>query len=126
MIASGNDDGHLKNWSLSWGERAIPCLSPCYDLVATVAWNKFGWSDQGGPSLALALGRVRRFDRLDAAAITEFASASHGWAGEELRHGLLAAKSAWKQVGQDAPPRMQTAIETHWARVPLLREVGPV
>lgn len=124
MVASGNDDAHLKNWSLLWGERTSPSLTPCYDLVATGSWEKFGWSDRNVPNLALALGKVRRFDRLDRAALSAFAATSHqNWAGEELEAGLLAARAAWKHMREEAPSNMQSAVETHWERVPLLREI---
>jgi serine/threonine-protein kinase HipA len=125
MVASGNNDAHLKNWSLLWGERTSPSLSPCYDLVATIAWPKFGWSDRSGPSLALSLGKVLSFEHLDEKALAAFVSASEQtWAGDELRSGIVAAKSAWVQIGEDAPPSMRVAVETHWQRVPLLRELG--
>jgi serine/threonine-protein kinase HipA len=124
MVASCNDDAHLKNWSLLWGERTSPTLTPCYDLVATGSWEKFGWSDRNVPNLALALGKVRRFDRLDRAALSVFASASNqSWASEELEAGVFAARSAWPHIREEAPPSMRSAIEKHWDRVPLLRNI---
>lgn len=38
MIASGNADAHLKNWSVVYPDTRTPRLSPAYDQVATVAF----------------------------------------------------------------------------------------
>src|SRR5690606_13027497 len=38
MIASGNGDAHLKNWSLVYRDQVHARLAPLYDQVATVAW----------------------------------------------------------------------------------------
>lgn len=48
VIASANDDAHLKNWSFQWGPLGQPKLSPCYDQVCTLAWPDigYGWSQR--------------------------------------------------------------------------------
>src|SRR5262245_47077071 len=51
VVASGNDDAHLKNWSFQWLGSA-PRLSPAYDLVCSIAWDDFGWSGRARPTLA--------------------------------------------------------------------------
>ena len=35
-ILIGNADAHLKNWSVIYGDRVTPQLSPAYDLVSTI------------------------------------------------------------------------------------------
>jgi serine/threonine-protein kinase HipA len=38
MVASGNSDAHLKNWSLIYPDGENARLSPLYDQVCTIAW----------------------------------------------------------------------------------------
>lgn len=42
MLATGNSDAHLKNWSLLYTSPSLPALSPLYDQVAVVAWEGDG------------------------------------------------------------------------------------
>ncbi len=124
MIASGNGDAHLKNWGLLWGDQVRPSLSPCYDLVSTIAWDRFGWKNKGGPRLALALGRTRRFADVDGEMLRVFAEKTrHAWVEEEVMVGVISARDAWADVDVPIPERMRVALGEHWRRVPLLREV---
>lgn len=68
MIASGNGDAHLKNWSLVYPDPHRAALSPLYDQVATVAWP-----DEVAPELALKLAGRKAFHALDRAALHELA-----------------------------------------------------
>ncbi len=125
MVASGNGDAHLKNWGLVWGEGARPSLAPCYDLVATIAWERFGWNLPGGPRLALRLGTTRRFADLNDAVIDRFAKDSgRVWVKDELLTGILLARDAWPQAEVAKPERMRRALSVHWSRVPILRAVA--
>jgi serine/threonine-protein kinase HipA len=126
MIACGNDDAHLKNWSFQWlpGE-ARPRLSPCYDLVATVAWPEFGWGGDSEPELALPFARSKRLADLDGARVRLFAQRAGAPAGvERFMATLERAKQAWLEREVEAPVRMRTALVEHWARVPVLRALG--
>lgn len=126
MIASGNDDAHLKNWSFQWlPGQARPRLSPCYDLVATVAWPEFGWSTNAEPELALPFARSKRLADLDAARVAAFAQRARAPDGVEIFMAALErAREAWRGVEADAPERMRTALQEHWSRVPVLRALG--
>lgn len=127
VVASGDDDAHLKNWSLQWGYEHRPWLSPCYDQVATISWPDFGWGRASGPTLALALGREKKFARLDRRCLQKFAARANIADGVEVfMEGLERARLAWPSVAEQAPQRMVDAIRTHWRRVPLLREAGPL
>jgi serine/threonine-protein kinase HipA len=126
MIASGNTDAHLKNWSLVWGDRPRPTLSPCYDLVATISWPLLGWQRRGGPELALPLGGQFLFGELGKAALENFSNGSYEWAGEEVRTGIERARDAWREVGGEVPERMRAALTKHWRAVPLLVGMGPL
>ncbi|MCP4661904.1 MAG: type II toxin-antitoxin system HipA family toxin, partial [bacterium] len=59
MIACGNNDAHLKNWSLVYPDGMEARLSPLYDQVSTVAWEDLD------RTLALKLAGVKDFGRLD-------------------------------------------------------------
>lgn len=126
VIASGNDDAHLKNWSFEWGTAERPRLSPAYDQVATVSWrDRHGWALPGGPRLALSLGRVKRFSLLDDRALRRHAERSgQPWAGEAILEGIERARGAWPVVKAEAPLFMRDALAEHWRRVPLLRQFG--
>jgi serine/threonine-protein kinase HipA len=122
VIASGNDDAHLKNWSLCWGSAQRPTLSPMYDHVATIAWPQHGWAAKGGPTLGLSIGRTRRFGALTQDVLARFNERSRQpWAADELQRGIVEAAEAWDRVGALAPASMRAALEAHWQRVPILR-----
>lgn len=58
-ILIGNGDAHLKNWSVIYRDGRTAQLAPAYDLVSTIQYV-------GGDSLALNLGREKRFAAIDA------------------------------------------------------------
>ncbi len=125
VVASGNDDAHLKNWSFQWGHDHRPRLAPCYDFVSTISWPEFGWQRPGGPRLALGLGRSRRFASLDLDRLDVFALRAEARDGRARFLGALERASAvWDQVSNAAPQRMREAIVEHWRCVPVLRYVG--
>jgi serine/threonine-protein kinase HipA len=125
-IASGNGDAHLKNWSLLWGNKTRPTLTPCYDFVTTISWaQRLGWEAPGGPSLALRIGGEQRFALLDDLVLRAHVEKSgQSWAAEELMAGIIRARDAWRHVEPEAPPAMRAALDTHWQRVPVLRNLG--
>ncbi len=126
VIASGNSDAHLKNWSFEWGAAERPAMSPAYDLVSTIAWRgPLGWGLPGGARLALSLGRVKRFTLLDDAALRRHADkAGLSWARDAIMEGIKRARDAWPSVAPQAPARMREALVEHWSRVPVLRGAG--
>jgi serine/threonine-protein kinase HipA len=126
MVACGNDDAHLKNWSLQWppGEPR-PRLSPCYDLVATVSWPEFGWSGESEPELALPFARSQRWVDLDAARVKLFAERAQAPDGvERFMAALERVGQAWLQCEAEAPERLRSGVREHWSRVPVLRFLG--
>lgn len=127
VIASANDDAHLKNWSFQWGVSGKPRLSPCYDQVCTLAWPDigYGWSQEKSPTLALPFGGVSRFDEITQSALQTFAKfVKDPNAVDLMRSTLKQCQAAWRKIGANAPDRMKQAIEEHWQRVPLLRSIG--
>lgn len=122
VLASGNGDAHLKNWSLEWGNADRPRLSPLYDQVSTVAWPAFGWADGQRVEMGLGIARVRRFEEVDHRVMAELKRLSGlPWAEDEVMSGIERAQLAWPHVESDAPQRMRQALAEHWRRVPVLR-----
>jgi hypothetical protein len=84
-----------------------------------------GWESSRSPSLALGIGGRRSFALLDSQALAAHVEKSGlPWAGEELLAGIVRARDAWRYAKHQAPRVMITAIDNHWARVPILRDVG--
>jgi len=77
-IAVGNEDSHLKNWSLIYPDRANPRLAPLYDVVSTVVIPGFTRES------ALKLGGKRRPQTFDVEAVVRVA-AKAGASAEEAR-----------------------------------------
>jgi len=128
VVAAGNGDAHLKNWSFQWIEgHERPRLSPCYDLVADICWPEFGWESNGGPTLGLALGRCRELASLSTDALDCFAKRSGIQNAKAVfLDALDRARTSFREVGATFPERMRRELPTHWGAVPLLRGVGPL
>ncbi|MEZ5260796.1 MAG: HipA domain-containing protein [Acidimicrobiales bacterium] len=58
IIAIGNEDAHLKNWSLLYLNGRTATLSPAYDLVSTISYEGLA------RGLGLSLDRNRSFDKI--------------------------------------------------------------
>jgi len=78
-FAVGNEDAHLKNWSLAYPDRRRPRLAPLYDVVSTVIIPGL---DRG---MALKFSGDRRAQALTRSSLAEFAKAV-GVDSEESEH----------------------------------------
>lgn len=128
VVASGNGDAHLKNWSIVYPDGVRPELAPCYDQVCTVAWpEEFGWSGPSVPKLGLRLGGARKFSHLGRPTLAAFAERV-GLVARQVEERFMAAleraRATWPSVADSAPACMREALVEHWARVPLLDELG--
>jgi serine/threonine-protein kinase HipA len=121
VIASGNSDAHLKNWSLLYPDRVSPALSPVYDQVSTVGWSEIM------KKLALKLAGVRRFEDITRETFARFAVK----AGlepprvltivDEMLENLEAAWEVVRRTGRwKMLPAQTDALREHWRRTPLL------
>lgn len=122
VIASGNSDAHLKNWSLLVPPDGKLSLTPLYDQVASVFWaERFGWATTP-PKLALGLGGRRTFHDLT---ISRFFPIAHrlGWDEAEMKRLVNttcdALRDAWTTT--NASDDLKKAVYDHWTHVPLLR-----
>lgn len=123
VIGTGNNDSHLKNWSLLYRDSVRPVLAPLYDQVATVAWGSLD------RELALKLGGAREFGRVNSDAFGRLArkiGANVPRSQELAQDTLQKLRDAWTHMNADLPlfEEHRLALREHWARVPLLRDVG--
>jgi serine/threonine-protein kinase HipA len=125
MIASGNSDAHLKNWSLIYRDRTRAELSPVYDLVSTQVYERFH-SDQ----FALELGRSRRYRDVNRATFRRFAEKA-GADGTAVERSVIEMvdriRDEWMKLRGELPlpEDFKQSIEQHWQQVPLLRPTSP-
>lgn len=122
-IAIGNNDAHLKNWSLIYPDRIRARWSPLYDQVATVAWEALD------RRLALKVAGVREFGRIDRALFARYAERAQmdPRKVDELVTGTVERlRATWRDLapGLPLPEAHRAALREHWRRVPLLRAAG--
>lgn len=121
MIATGNSDAHLKNWSIRYPDGVTAELSPLYDQVSTVAWK------QVVRRTALKLAGRKEFGTIDMRAF-EVLGQRTGLDAPHVRRIVSATlenlAQSWRQAQQIAPfPKEHIdALMTHWSKVPLLRD----
>ena len=123
VIATGNNDAHLKNWSMTYPDRIRAHWSPLYDQVATIAWQA---PDR---ALSLKLAGVKELGQIDRAAFERLANEASLDALRVLSivdRTLAELQRAWSAIRADLPlPEAHAdAIRNHWGSVPLLREAG--
>ncbi|NJK31595.1 MAG: type II toxin-antitoxin system HipA family toxin [Deltaproteobacteria bacterium] len=123
MIASGNGDAHLKNWSLIYPDRIHAQLSPLYDQVSTVAWPELD------RNLALNFAGTKDMSQLDRQRVERFAGRAQLDGETVLKFvdaTLAQLANAWKSVTRSADwvmaPEHVDALRDHWQRTPLLRD----
>ena len=117
MVAVGNEDAHLKNWSLIYRDGRSARLAPAYDLVSTVT---YGGLQRG---LGLSLARSKRFTDVSRAS---FARLSQRVGLDEL--SVLAAVDDTRErilasVDEFAPQLgpLESGLRAHLRTVPLFK-----
>lgn len=128
VVASGNSDAHMKNWSWQWLPQARkPTLSPLYDQVCVVALGgEHGWK-YGVPELATDLGNAARFTDITMSAVKDFANASGTPSlAATFEEGLVQTRDAWSAVVDSAPEEMRSAIAEHWKQTPVMARLVAV
>jgi serine/threonine-protein kinase HipA len=123
VVASGNLDAHLKNWSLLYPDGVGPAWTPVYDQVAVIAWPKIAYELglKFAGSRDPARVSVESFKRLAAAARVDEQRVI-----DEALKALERARDAWKAYHPHWPLPVDhgDAIRAHWRRVALLRQFG--
>ncbi|MGB3672110.1 MAG: HipA domain-containing protein [Phormidesmis sp.] len=120
MIASGNGDAHLKNWSCLYLDSRYPSLAPMYDQVCTIAWPELD------STLALELAGTKNFFALDIQRFEELAKragADPNKTAETVQETLSQLVETWNksQVSNLLPSHHAQRLQDFWERVPLLR-----
>lgn len=99
-IVIGNEDAHLKNWSLTYPDGVRARLSPAYDLVSTVVYEDL---DRG---LALPLFGEFRMDAIELWHFEQLAQKTgveHELMTDVVREMLDKLRSAWDRLKKELP-----------------------
>ena len=95
-IGIGNEDAHLKNWTIWYPDRIQPRLSPAYDLVSTIQYEDL---DRG---MALKLGGTKRVSLMTLAEMERLADRTDlepALVTDTARRTLEAMHRSWEQIG---------------------------
>ncbi len=119
-IAIGNEDAHLKNWTIWYPDRIRPRLSPAYDLVSTIQYPELD------REMALKLGRSRDPTRLDLDTMKRLADRTAVdplRVTETVRRTLESMRDSWTGIGRDLPVgrNFRNRLRDYQRKVPLLR-----
>lgn len=122
VVASGNADAHLKNWSLIYRDGLHANLSPAYDLVSTIHYI-----DQD--SLALNLGGSKDWSRVSTATFDRMArklAIDPAPLRDVVRDSVEAVWSAWRAHRGDFgfSAKQRARIDRHLAVIPLMASSG--
>lgn len=118
-VAIGNNDMHLKNWSLIYPDGLAPLLAPAYDLVSTVRYI-------ADDRLALSIAKEKSPAELNTELLERFARKAQAPSklvldiARETAHTIM---SLWpaiqKNLPLDRPTRDQ--ITEHMKSIPILQ-----
>lgn len=113
MVASGNTDAHLKNWSLIYKDDINASLSPLYDQVCTIAWSDIP------RALALKFSSKKNLLQIDEDAFVRLAAKSS--MSEErtlsvMRDALQRIAASWQGSSIDRlmPPDHAAVLREYW------------
>lgn len=120
VVASGNNDAHMKNWSVIYPDGLTPRWSPLYDQVFTARWQQFSRAP------ALKVDGAREFAEID---LRHFqVLATRCGADADATAAIVAATvaravDAWGEVREhpNVTSEYREALRRHWQRTPLLR-----
>ena len=119
-IGIGNEDAHLKNWTIWYPDRIQPRLSPAYDLVSTIQYEEL---DRG---LALKLGGTKRLSLMTLAEMERLADRTDlqpARVSETVNQTLESMHQSWQQIGSDLPVSagFRGRLRDYQRSVPLVR-----
>lgn len=99
MIATGNGDMHVKNWSLIYPDGIKPRLSPAYDFIPTIVYNP---QDR----LGLTLGGTKSFNNVDITNFLKLASRARmpeSLVKSEVKKAIDEFDAVWRTTKFDLP-----------------------
>ena len=114
----GNNDMHLKNWSLIYPDGHTPELAPAYDFVSTVRYI-------ADDRLALSIAKEKAISRLDWALLERFARKAQVPSKlvlETAHETIERIMALWPTLQKELPLDRETRrlITAHMKSVPLL------
>jgi len=117
IVAIGNGDAHLKNWSLIYPDRTRARLAPAYDLVSTIQYIE-------GDALGLNLAGSKRFEDVSLASFEKLArrlKVDPAQVISRVRSTVEAILDSWSKLRPELPipETFKTRIDQHLKRVPL-------
>ncbi len=121
IVAMGNGDAHLKNWSLIYHDDITAHLSPAYDLVSTVTYVR------GEETLALNLGGSRSFNDVGLHTFRRMARklelASETDLDEVVIEAVERLQTSWRDLRDALPTKgaVKTAIDLRLSELPLMQ-----
>lgn len=119
VVASGNNDAHLKNWSLLYPDGITATLTPLYDQTFAGQWPRLD------RELALNLGGAKPFAAIEIGRLREFARR----AGQDPDRAAQLAASTIAQIAEAwtvlrgevaVPDAYRVPLRRHWSAVPVL------
>jgi serine/threonine-protein kinase HipA len=119
-VGIGNEDAHLKNWTIWYPDRIQPRLSPAYDLVSTIQYEEL---DRG---MALKLGRTKMVSKITLTEMERLAEGTDlepGRVSETANQTLESMHQSWQQIGSNLPvsARFRDRLRYYQRSVPLVR-----
>lgn len=120
MIASGNMDAHLKNWSLLYSDGVSASWTPVYDQVCTRHYPTLN------RRFALALRHAHYPEEVDHRVLLSFWSDVASKYGDPVDPQLIDSvvqqiTSAFRPEELGMPRELERTLRAYWQEVPLLR-----
>jgi serine/threonine-protein kinase HipA len=118
IIGIGNEDAHLKNWSLVYSDRRNPRLSPAYDLVSTITYEGLV------RGLGLSIGRTKTFRQINRSTLIRLArkvDVDESRLAAVIDETVAKMASTIDEFGPMLGPREQP-LRDHFSSVPLFNE----
>lgn len=121
VVASGNADAHLKNWSLLYPDGVEARLTPLYDQVSTVAWPEVS------RDLALKFSGLKSLRQVDERSFKRLAEKAESDPAQTIAivHDCLEGVArAWHEsvAPEIMPEDHAAALRDYWTSAPLLRQ----
>ena len=119
-VAIGNNDMHLKNWSLIYADGHTPRLAPAYDFVSTVRYI-------ADDRLALSIAKEKSPQELNIELLQRFARKAQVPSKlvlDTARETADKMMSVWPVIQEQLPldKAARFKVTTHMESIPLLRE----
>jgi len=119
-VGIGNNDMHLKNWSLIYPDGRTPRLAPAYDFVSTVRYI-------ADDNLALSITKEKAADQVNLALLERFARKAQvptKLVLDTARETADKMRTLWPTLQKELPLDRETRLRVtaHMKSVPLLKE----